>query len=67
MSEGTSENCWSLVKVTSEAGSKSNLANPAHDRLQAMNPFKPVILSGEQPDPEKKDSDPLSDFLWLLK
>jgi hypothetical protein len=46
---------------------KSNLANPAHDRLKAMNPFKPVILSGEQPDPEKKDSDPLSDFLWLLK
>lgn len=46
---------------------KSNLANPAHDRLKALNPFKPVVLSGDQPGPEQKSNDPLTDFSWLLK
>ena len=34
--------------------------------MKMLNPFKPVLLSGEQPSSEK-DTDPLTDFLWLLK
>ena len=35
--------------------------------MQRLNPFKPVLMSGDQPNPEEKNSDPLNDFLWLLK
>jgi len=41
-----------------------------HDlkNAQRLNPFKPIILSGEQPNQENSsEGSPLTDFSWLLK
>jgi len=44
----------------------ANFQDPALKDMQRLNPFKPVIVSGDQPSSEK-DRNPLTDFLWLIK
>ena len=46
---------------------KDSMIDPRIKDMQKLNPFKPVVLSGEQPSEENNDDNPLNDFLWLLK
>jgi hypothetical protein len=56
-----------MLKAMGVNRSDSKIRNDKLDNLRRLNPFKPVIVSGDQPDPEKSSDDPLNDFLWLLK
>ena len=45
----------------------TGVLDPRLKDLQRINPFKPVLVSGDQPHPENEDKNPLTDFLWLIK
>ena len=46
---------------------KSEIIDSKLKNAQRLNPFKAILLTGEQPNPEKEDNNPLTDFTWLLK
>jgi len=56
-----------LAAMSVNKNKVDGLMDPNLKTMQRLNPYKPVLISGDQPSEENKESNRITDFSWLLK